>query len=746
MASSIKETTIEKLKGSENYITWKYAITALLKFSDLEKTIDPTESTREKDPKKLKQAKAKIVLCIDPHLYVHITECTTAIEIWQKLQSMFEDKGLSRRIGLLRKLITTTLNGCSSMDEYICEVIGTANKLNGIGFAINEEWVGSFLLAGLTDEYKPFIMGIESSNTKITGDTIKSRLIEMGNINQSTDTAMYTKSAKRGKEKSRSTKIKCYECGKIGHTRSECWSREKERDNKRTKDKKSLVSTSQTAFSPLTALCAMNKNERENTFYVDSGASQHMCSGAVALENVRRSTTKSILTASGNRLEVKHIGDLTLHIEGNKIDVNDILCVPDIAANLLSVSTITAGGNKVSFIKDGCVIVNTKGEYICKANLSDGVYTLKALTPIATATTTIHPSAALLSKQSTDIVEWHRKMGHLNFFDLIKLKDQLNSSMTRKDIPKCTMCLKAKQPRFPFPYIGSRAKNILDIIHSDLCGPFQNLSIGKARYFLTFIDDHTRKVFVYFLKRKNETFRVFQEFKAMVETQTGRKIKILRSDNGTEYVNGQMDALLKRHGILHQTTMPHTPEQNGLAEKMNRTLIEKAKAMIFDSGLHLKFWAEAVNTAAYLVNRSPARATGKPPQELWLGTPVQFQHLQIFGVDAMAHVPKANRRKLDPKSKSMIFVGYCENSKGYRLYNPDTDKIVVSRDVVFLDKFNGNLEPTSNCAQFIWDEGTSIDDDNDEPLLCDKDDSTTSVEVIQTERTTENQQSIYKQH
>lgn len=165
------KTTIEKLRGSDNYQTWAFAIKSLLELNDLEKCIEVGTGTAaaESDAGKLKKAKAKIVLSIESSLYVHVQNCLSALEIWQKLKVLYEDKGLSRRIGLLRTLITTSLDACENMDDYVSKVIGTANKLNSIGFPITEEWVGSFLLAGLTDEYKPFIMGIESSGTTISG-------------------------------------------------------------------------------------------------------------------------------------------------------------------------------------------------------------------------------------------------------------------------------------------------------------------------------------------------------------------------------------------------------------------------------------------------------------------------------------------------------------------------------------------------------------------------------------------------
>lgn len=148
----------------------------------------------------------------------------------------------------------------------------------------------------------------------------------------------------------------------------------------------------------------------------------------------------------------------------------------------------------------------------------------------------------------------------------------------------------------------------MSLIHSDVSGPMEVASLGDKRYFLTFIDDCTRKVFVYFLKSKTEVLEKFKIFKNFVENQANARIKVLRSDNGTEYVNKAMKQFLEKSGIHHETAVRYTPEQNGVTERMNRTLVEKAKCMLFEANLPVSFWAEAISTTAYIVNRCPSKA------------------------------------------------------------------------------------------------------------------------------------------
>jgi len=143
----------------------------------------------------------------------------------------------------------------------------------------------------------------------------------------------------------------------------------------------------------------------------------------------------------------------------------------------------------------------------------------------------------------------------------------------------------------------------LQLIHSDVCGPMQTQSVGGNRYFVTFIDNFSRYTVVYFIKKKSEVFEKFKEFEASVTNHFGCKIKTLRSDGGGEYTSTDFEQYLKMNGIRHEVTVAHTPEQNGVAERMNRTLVESARAMLAHANLSKMYWAEAVNTAAFLRNR-----------------------------------------------------------------------------------------------------------------------------------------------
>lgn len=196
-----------------------------------------------------------------------------------------------------------------------------------------------------------------------------------------------------------------------------------------------------------------------------------------------------------------------------------------------------------------------------------------------------------------------------------------------------------------------------------------------------------------------------------------------------EYCNEELEAHLKKAGIRHQTSNTYTPQQNGLAERMNRTLVEKAKCMIFDADLTKSFWAEAVATAAYIVNRSPTKGlTAMTPEEVWTGNIPDLNHMRIFGCRAMIHVPKQKRKKWDAKSSEKIFVGYSMDTKGYRFVDPKTRKLSISRDVVFME--NGFISKNSNNLVSVADNKVILNFDSrtDNPMAVISENFTESPE------------------
>jgi transposase InsO family protein len=302
--------------------------------------------------------------------------------------------------------------------------------------------------------------------------------------------------------------------------------------------------------------------------------------------------------------------------------LSNVLYVPDLAYNLLSVSTLTSSGCKALFTEDMCKI--TWGEKTVIVGRKHGKLYRVIVGDAAKMATTETETNVFPKSKALPLSLWHARLGHLNFAGVQRLSKMARGIeiQTGDAVPGvCSACLEGKQhKRYNRNSPAKRASERLELVHSDSCGPFRTRSISGARYFILFIDDFSRMVWCYFLKQKNgkETLEAFSEFKALCEKHSGKQILRFRCDNGrAEYNNYDFQMLLKKEGITYEPSAPYTQNQNGVSEHMIRTLVEKARTMLLEAKLLERFWAEAVNTAVFLRNRSPTKALeGKTPYEV----------------------------------------------------------------------------------------------------------------------------------
>ena len=266
----------------------------------------------------------------------------------------------------------------------------------------------------------------------------------------------------------------------------------------------------------------------------------------------------------------------------------------------------------------------------------------------------------------------------------------------------CEPCVLGKQHRLPFPTSTTVTTKPLELVHMDVWGPAQVTTAGGNRYNAIFLDDYTGLSVSRPLPTKSAVAAELKAVFAQLELQSGHQVITVRSDRGGEYLNKDLNQYFAGKGITHQTTAPYTPQQNGAAERLNRTLLERARPMLLGSGLPPKLWAEAIVTANHLRNLSPSNNRDKTPWELFYGTRPDISSLRVFGSTAYALIPKKLRQKLDPVSIMGIFVGYEPNSKAYRILLP-SGKITISRDVTFNEIKEVPVEPTVSVGHFQLD-------------------------------------------
>lgn len=307
---------------------------------------------------------------------------------------------------------------------------------------------------------------------------------------------------------------------------------------------------------------------------------------------------------------------------------------------------------------------------------------------------------------------WHQRYGHINYDSLTKLvtKEMVTGIDTTHVSHRrtCEACIYRKMTKLPHKENRKRAKYPLELIHTDLCGPITPVAWNGGKYFVTFIDDYTHFVEIYVMERKNEVFEKFKIFEAKASNRFGRSVNRVRCDNGKEYLPDNFKEFCKKMGISMEFTIPYTPEQNGVAERMNRTILDKARAMRLGSNLPKNMWNEIVQTAVYLINRSPTSAVeDKTPAEMWYNEKPDVSKLRTFGCIAYLHVPAEKRKKLDPKCQKLIMIGYTAN--GYRLWDAEKYKIITGRDITFLEG-----DQTTNKE--VWIENSNeLEEPGEEP-------------------------------
>lgn len=345
--------------------------------------------------------------------------------------------------------------------------------------------------------------------------------------------------------------------------------------------------------------------------------------------------------------------------------MKDVLYVPGLKKNLLSISRLEKKGFRVVFV-DGQVLMWPRGKTINDVVVigveEGGLYKLKGSPDQALFHITIDPCEL-----------WHRRFAHLHYRALPLVSKVVLGilELQAKHEGVCKGCAQGKNAKKPFPRSDNKAKGILDIIHSDVCGPMTATSLSGYVYYVSLIDDFSRKTWIYFLKGKNEVFSKFKEFKALIENLYEKKIKIFRSDNGGEFTSGEFKSFYTEVGVKRELSTPYNPQHNGVAERKNQTIMEAVKAMIHDQDLPMNLWVEATRIAVYMQNKSPHRVLGnKTLEEMFLGEKPEVSHLWIFGCLVFIHLPKEKRMKLEPSGRKGIFVGYSESSKAFRVYIP----------------------------------------------------------------------------
>ena len=704
--------------------------------------VEPDQRLRD-NRKRDARALFFIQTAVDDEIFPRISSAKTAKEAWEiiKHEYLGDRKVIAVKLQSLRSEFDSLhQKEKETIQSYLSRVSGIVNQMKSYGETIDNERVVSKVLRSLNREFKHVVVAIEESKdlTTYTFDELMCSLLAHEERNNKYEEKVEEKAFQikgessfkgklensGGRGRGRGTSRGCYRgrgrgfgrgqvrvhfygecryCKKYGHKEAECWS--KQRNEQRQANFTENVDGDNNENKLFVAHSSTSKAQQCNSeWFLDSGCSNHMSGSKELFKNLDESQ-KSVVRLGDDKLtQVKGKGTIGIQtIQGDVKLINDVQFVPKLAHNLLSVGQLMCSGYKIEFDGKMCVVIDKKSGH-CIANIH---MTQNKMFPLDVSK--VQSYKALVVKKNDESQLWHLRYGHLNVKGLMLLskKEMVYGLPKITEIEFREGCIDGKQSRQPFPVGKShRASCALELVNADLCGPIKTETLGGSRYFLMFTDDYTRMSWVYFLRFKSETFENFKKFKALVEKKGG-SIQVLRTDRGGEFMSEEFINFCDDHGIHRELTAPYSPEQNGVAERKNRTVVEMARSMLKAKRLSDKFWGEAVATTVYLLNISPTRAVyNQTSYEAWKHKKPQVSHLKVFGCVAYALVN--DRSKLDKKSDKCIFIGYCDQSKAYRLYNPVSGNFLISRNVIFNEEdYWKEIEKDNTSAHIpaLFDEG-----------------------------------------
>jgi Reverse transcriptase (RNA-dependent DNA polymerase)/gag-polypeptide of LTR copia-type/Pol polyprotein, beta-barrel domain/GAG-pre-integrase domain/Integrase core domain/Domain of unknown function (DUF4219)/Zinc knuckle len=749
-SDALKSWGLQQL-GDTNYKAWRIRMMAILKDKDLWEVVSGAEQKPEASSpgasgnqkewiKKDNKALALIFRAVSDEQLVYIEDAMSAKEAWDFLRKVHVRDDQSGGARLLGTLASMRMLEGGDIIEHIRQFKDVLAQLNAVRTdKMSDNMAATFLLQSLPVSFQNLRQTIESKpENEVTLLYVIQKLYhEHAAIQQSQATEKekvlmvhggrssrskwkgkgavrwsdnnQTGSSQTGFRNQQGSKS-CWVCGSEGHFARKCPQRKGVPQSgkasgsasakiaaSRDDDEESIAGTlarvmyARIEVGESSHVLLMNGVEREQ-WLIDSGATHHLCNGREHYVNyLELPVPKKIWTANKQYMEAMGVGTISLNVNGVAGDMNivlkDVLYVPECEGNLLSPAMLLDVGYKMGWDSPQSLMIS-KGRSAAEARRIGNHFVLDIV---------LEASAKVATQANDKLMTWHRRFGHLNVQGLRQLvqKGMVHGLPleTIKDwkLGICEGCLYGKQHRESFQKgMSGRASELLEIVHSDVVGPMEVVSHGGFKYFVTFTDDKSRILFTMPMATKDRVFSIFKIYLKHMERKTEKKLKILRSDNGGEYMSGEFLAYLDDLGIDHQWTARYTPEQNGVAERVNRTIVEGIRTMLRDSGLDKRWWGEALLHMMYLKNRMPTKALdGKTPYEAFHGKRPSVSNFRRFGCVAYSHIPKQLRRKLDEKTQRCLFLGYSDEVKdGYRLWDPQQKKIVIARDVIFAEEEN----------------------------------------------------------
>ncbi|KAG7598736.1 Integrase catalytic core [Arabidopsis suecica] len=731
LKEGVSSTSIQcPMLNSSNYTVWAIRMKSCLRVHKAWDIIG-TETT---DVDKNDIALALLFQSIPESLVLQLGELSTAKQVWEaiKTKNVGAERVKEARLQtLMAEFDRLKMKDTDTIDGFAGKLSEISSKTASLGEKIEEsKLVKKFLKSIPRKKYIHIVASLEqvldlkkTSFEDIVGrlKVYEERIFDDDEIQEDHGKLMYTnvdtatnfsnrefsgdfrgrgrggRFSYRGRGRGRNggrdmSHITCFRCDKNGHFASNCPDRllklqeiqeSEKNDNKDTTVANELM-MHETVFLN-EKHCVPSKFESdlngENLWYLDNGASNHMTGDRRYFDKLDDSVTGKVRFGDDSRIDIKGKGTIAfVDLNGTPRSMTDVYYIPDLKSNIVSLGQATEAGCDIR-LKGGYLTMHDReGRLLVRAERSKNrLYKVQMK---------LKDNACLYLTTLSETSKWHARMGHVN---LATLKTMIDKELVQgapnitleKEI--CSSCLLGKQTRKMFPQATTyRATKKLELIHGDLCGPITPSTSAGNRYVFVLIDDYSRYMWTILLKEKSDAFCKFKNFKILVERESEEKIRTFRTDRGGEFVSLEFNSFCEESGIKRHLTAPYTPQQNGVVERRNRTMMEMTRSLLKHMHLPNYLWGEAIRHTTYLLNRVVSRSLkDMTPYECFRNKKPMVEHIRIFGCIAYAKVDKPHLKKLDDRSRILIHLGTEPGSKAYRLLDPQTRKIVVSRDVVF---------------------------------------------------------------